>query len=144
MDLHQCWRAKVEISPWCETKRTKMKASAPEEENRDRNCEGPCHLDKRQQWHWKHYLVEEEKAAQRATCASIHPPTPIFSQRVVDAFLFPLTHLFCAVSWWVLVKSEQKPVILLAMPLFIQKFRVVVVTPQIFLLIHRHCEATPL
>lgn len=74
MDLHQRWRAKVQISPWCETKRTKMKASAPEEENRNENSEGLCHLENRQWWYWKHYLVEEEKPAQRVTWSFIPNP----------------------------------------------------------------------
>lgn len=101
MDLHQCWRAKVQISPWCETKRTKMKASAPEEENRNGNSEGLCHLENRQWWHWKHYLVEEEKPAQRATWSFIPsnlPPSPP---------LFPLPPRSSPSMWWMLFCFPQ-------------------------------------
>lgn len=75
-----------------------MKASAPEEESRNGNCEGPCHLEKKATMALKTLLSGGRKTCTKSDSILHPPPTPVFSQRVVDAFLFPLTHLFCAVS----------------------------------------------
>lgn len=101
MDLHQRWRAKVQ----------KMKASAPEEGNTNGNFEALCHLENGQRWHWN-FSSARGKNLHKEWRDLLSPIPPHLLPVCGGCLLGSPQSSFCSVSWWVVLKSEQKLVIL--------------------------------